>query len=163
MPENGSWLAPGELARRSGVALSALRFYEQQGLLSAARSPAGQRRYARETLRRVAFIRASQQLGISLAEIRDALQTLPEQRTPTKADWTRLSRRWRARLDARIAALSALRDRLDGCIGCGCLSLKACALWNPDDRLGDEGSGAQRLAPGESGASAPSDRARRRR
>lgn len=145
MASKMGWLTPGELARRSGVALSALRFYEQQGLLSAARSPGGQRRYARETLRRVAFVRAAQQLGISLAEIGQALQSLPAQRTPTKADWARLSRHWRSALDARIEALTALRDRLDGCIGCGCLSLKACALWNPDDQLGEQGEGARRL------------------
>ncbi|MCK7592349.1 redox-sensitive transcriptional activator SoxR [Pseudomarimonas salicorniae] len=138
-------LGVGELARRSGVAVSALHFYEAQGLLHAERSAGNQRRYPRAILRRVAFIRSAQQLGIPLAEIRQALDALPEARTPTKADWARLSRAWRARLDARIEALIALRDRLDGCIGCGCLSLKACALWNPEDQLAALGSGARRL------------------
>ena len=142
-------LSVGELARRSGVAVSTLHFYEAQGLLSAERNAGNQRRYPRAALRRVAFIRAAQQVGISLSEVREALETLPDRRTPTKADWARLSRRWRARLDARIDALVALRDRLDGCIGCGCLSLKACALWNPQDALGRQGSGARRLGGGD--------------
>lgn len=142
-------LSVGELARRSGVAVSTLHFYEAQGLLSAERNAGNQRRYPRAALRRVAFIRAAQQVGISLSEVREALETLPDRRTPTKADWARLSRRWRARLDARIDALVALRDRLDGCIGCGCLSLKACALWNPQDALGRQGSGARRLGRGD--------------
>lgn len=138
-------LAVGELAARSGVSVSALHFYESRGLIAAQRSAGNQRRYARATLRRVAFIRAAQQLGISLAEIGAALATLPQQRTPNKADWARLSSTWRAQLDARIAALLALRDRLDGCIGCGCLSLRACALYNPGDRYAQQGSGAQRM------------------
>ena len=142
-----TWLTVGELARRSGLAVSALHYYEAQGLLSSERSAGNQRRYPRSALRRVAFIRSAQQLGLSLAEIAEALATLPAQRTPTRADWTRLSRQWRARLDARIEALLALRDRLDGCIGCGCLSLRRCRLYNPDDRLGEEGSGARRLPP----------------
>jgi MerR family redox-sensitive transcriptional activator SoxR len=145
MPAANPLLTVGELAARSGVAVSALHYYETRGLLSAVRSAGNQRRYPRAALRRVAFIRAAQQLGVSLAEIGAALQQLPEQRTPTKADWARLSSHWRARLDERIAALQALRDRLDGCIGCGCLSLRACALYNPQDRCGDSGSGAQRL------------------
>ena len=145
MTMQSAWLSVGELARRSGVAVSALHFYEAQGLLSSQRSAGNQRRYPRSALRRVAFIRSAQQLGLSLAEIADALATLPAQRTPTRADWTRLSRQWRARLDARIAALVALRDRLDGCIGCGCLSLRSCRLYNPDDRLAAQGSGARRL------------------
>ena len=142
-------LGVGELARRSGVAVSTLHYYEQMGLLCAERSAGNQRRYPRAALRRVAFIRAAQQVGIPLAEVREALDELPDRRTPTKADWTRLSKRWRLRLDARIEALLALRDRLDGCIGCGCLSLKACALWNPDDALASQGSGARRLPGGE--------------
>ena len=138
-------LSVGELAARGGVAVSALHYYEQRGLIQAQRSSGNQRRYPRAALRRVAFIRAAQQLGVGLAEIAEALAALPQQRTPTKADWTRLSSRWRAQLDARIAALQALRDRLDGCIGCGCLSLKACALYNPDDSCAQQGSGPQRL------------------
>ena len=138
-------LSVGELAARGGVAVSALHYYESRGLIQAQRSGGNQRRYPRAALRRVAFIRAAQQLGVGLAEIAEALAALPQQRTPTKADWTRLSSRWREQLDARIAALQALRDRLDGCIGCGCLSLKACALYNPQDTAGDEGAGARLL------------------
>lgn len=145
MPANDPVLGVGELAARSGVAVSTLHYYETRGLISAARSAGNQRRYPRAALRRVAFIRAAQALGIGLAEIGAALAELPQQRTPTKADWTRLSSRWRTRLDERIAALQALRDRLDGCIGCGCLSLRACALWNPQDRCSALGSGPQRL------------------
>ena len=138
-------LSVGEVARRSGVAVSALHFYESQGLLSAERSRGNQRRYRRDVLRRVAFVRAAQMLGISLAEIAKALQQLPQQRTPTKSDWTRLSTAWRASLDQRIADLQALRDQLQGCIGCGCLSLKACRLYNPADVLAGQGPGPQRL------------------
>lgn len=138
-------LSVGELAARGGVAVSALHYYEARGLIQAQRSSGNQRRYPRAALRRVAFIRAAQQLDIGLAEISEALAALPEQRTPTKADWARLSSRWREQLDARISALQALRDRLDGCIGCGCLSLKACALYNPEDLCAQQGSGAQRL------------------
>ena len=140
-----SFLSVGEVARRSGVAVSALHFYEAQGLLSAERSGGNQRRYRRHVLRRVAFVRAAQMLGISLAEIAKALQQLPQQRTPTKSDWTRLSTAWRASLDQRIADLQALRDQLQGCIGCGCLSLKACRLYNPADVLAGQGPGPQRL------------------
>ncbi|URI11485.1 redox-sensitive transcriptional activator SoxR [Aquincola tertiaricarbonis] len=140
-------LTVGELAVRTGVAVSALHYYESRGLIQAQRSAGNQRRYARAMLRRVAFIRAAQQLGVGLAEIAEALSALPDQRTPTKADWARLSARWRQQLEARIAALVALRDRLDGCIGCGCLSLRACALYNPDDQCAQQGSGAQRLVP----------------
>jgi MerR family redox-sensitive transcriptional activator SoxR len=138
-------ISVGELAERAGVAVSALHYYEARGLIHAQRSSGNQRRYPRAALRRVAFIRAAQQLGIGLAEIGEALAALPDRRTPTKADWARLSARWRERLDARIAALQALRDRLDGCIGCGCLSLRACALYNPADACAKQGSGAQRL------------------
>ena len=145
MADDRLQLSVGELAERAGVAVSALHYYESRGLIHAQRSAGNQRRYARAALRRVAFIRAAQQLGIGLAEIGQALAALPDQRTPTKADWARLSARWRDRLDARIAALQALRDRLDGCIGCGCLSLRACALYNPDDDCAKQGSGAQRL------------------
>src|SRR5512147_583132 len=145
MAEKQLQISVGELAERAGVAVSALHYYESRGLIHAQRSAGNQRRYPRATLRRVAFIRAAQQLGIGLAEIGEALAALPDQRTPTKADWARLSARWRERLDARIAALQALRDRLDGCIGCGCLSLRACALYNPADACAEQGSGPQRL------------------
>ena len=138
-------LSPGELAERSGVAVSALHFYEREGLIDSERTAGNQRRYHRETLRRVAFIRTSQRVGIPLAEIRGALDTLPEGRTPTKKDWTRLSRHWSADLDHRIAQLEKLRDTLNACIGCGCLSLRACALHNDEDHLSEEGSGARIL------------------
>lgn len=138
-------LSVGDMARRSGVAVSTLHFYEAQGLLASERSAGNQRRYRRAALRRVAFVRAAQALGISLGEIAHALQQLPQQRTPTKADWMRLSSQWRASLDQRIADLQALRDQLQSCIGCGCLSLRACRLYNPDDALGQRGPGAQRL------------------
>ncbi len=137
----------GEVAGRSGVAPSALRWYEQQGLLAATRTPGGARRYPRSALRRLSFIRAAQNVGLSLAEIRSALATLPEGRTPTARDWARLSAGWRDRLDEQIAALTQLRDGLDSCIGCGCLSLKRCAMSNPDDRAAQYGPGAVYLPP----------------
>jgi MerR family redox-sensitive transcriptional activator SoxR len=138
-------LTIGQLATRSGVATSALRYYESEGLLHAERTAGNQRRYPRVELRRVAFIRAAQQVGLSLDEIRTALASLPAERTPTKADWERLSRSWRARLDEQIDALQGLRDRLSSCIGCGCLSLKTCALSNPGDVMAARGAGAQLL------------------
>jgi len=138
-------LTPGQVADRAGVAVSALHFYEREGLIESRRTSGNQRRYHREVLRRVAFIRVSQGLGISLARIREALATLPDDRVPTKADWARLSRGWRADLDERIDHLQRLRDDLDGCIGCGCLSLKSCALYNADDSLATQGPGPQRL------------------
>ncbi|NRQ50050.1 redox-sensitive transcriptional activator SoxR [Aeromicrobium stalagmiti] len=138
-------LTPGEVAHRSGVAVSALHFYEREGLITSRRTAGNQRRYHRDVLRRIAFVRVSQGLGISLAVIREALSTLPDDRVPTKADWSRLSRGWRSDLDARIDHLQRLRDDLDGCIGCGCLSLKSCALYNTDDVLGTGGSGPRRL------------------
>ncbi len=130
---------------RSGVAVSALHFYEREGLISSRRTGGNQRRYTRETLRRVAFIRMSQRLGIPLARIRDALATLPSDRTPTSKDWALLSAGWREDLDERIVALQKLRDNLSGCIGCGCLSLKTCALTNPGDTLAEHGPGPVRL------------------
>lgn len=142
-------LTPGELAARSGVAVSALHFYERQGLIQSRRTTGNQRRYARAMLRRVAFIQVSQRVGISLAEIRAALETLPEGRTPSHEDWARLSAGWRDSLDRRIAQLEELRDELSGCIGCGCLSLDRCTLFNPQDRLGGSGSGARLLTGGE--------------
>lgn len=138
-------LTIGELSARSGVAPSALRFYERMGLIQATRTTGNQRRYERATLRRVAFIRVSAQVGVPLEEIRVALASLPEGRTPTKADWAQLSRTWRSRLDAKIALMQRLRDDLDGCIGCGCLSLKSCSLYNRDDELAAAGSGPVRL------------------
>lgn len=138
-------LTAGDVAHRAGVAVSALHFYERQGLISSTRNAGNQRRYHREVLRRIGFIRAAQGVGISLAEIKAALATLPEERTPTKADWSRLSRTWRRTLEARIARLEKLRDTLDDCIGCGCLSLKSCQLANPDDELAEVGDGAVRL------------------
>lgn len=138
-------LTIGELSGRSGVAQSALRFYERKGLISATRTDGNQRRYLPSTLRRVAFVQAGATAGIPLAEIRAALDTLPRDRGPTKRDWERLSARWRRDLDARIETLEALRDRLTTCIGCGCLSLKTCGLLNPGDEAGSLGAGAHYL------------------
>ncbi len=138
-------LTIGQLAARAGVATSALRFYEAEGLLSGSRSAGGHRQYPRHALRRVAFIRAAQTVGLTLPQIRAALVTLPDGRTPTKADWARLSASWAPLLDARIAALQQLRARLTGCIGCGCLSLKACALYNPQDQAAAQGPGPRLL------------------
>jgi len=135
----------GELARRSGISSSAIRHYESTGLLASARSEGNQRRYPRGTLRRVAFIRAAQAVGLSLADIHAALDTLPGSRTPTAADWHRLGLTWKPMLDARIQALVDLRDRLESCIGCGCLSLEACALYNPGDQAAALGSGPRYL------------------
>ena len=135
----------GELARRSGIAPSALRHYESVGLIASARSGGNHRRYPRSMLRRLAFIRAAQAVGLTLDEVRTALASLPEARTPTAADWRKLASGWAPALDARIAALIALRDRLDGCIGCGCLSLKRCALYNPGDAAARAGAGARYL------------------
>nr|WP_241249084.1 redox-sensitive transcriptional activator SoxR [Agrococcus sp. KRD186] len=141
-------LTIGQLADRSGVATSALRYYEERKLIRSHRTTGNQRRYAQATLRRVAFIRAAQNVGLSLDEIGAALASLPEGRTPTKRDWHQLSREWRPRLDEQVERLVRLRDKLDGCIGCGCLSLKACALYNPDDELRAEGTGGVLLEPG---------------
>ncbi|MPZ99523.1 MAG: redox-sensitive transcriptional activator SoxR [Dehalococcoidia bacterium] len=138
-------LTVGELARRSGVAASALRFYESSGLLTSRRSEGGQRRFERATLRRVAVIRAAQAVGLSLDEIRAALDALPAGRTPTARDWERLSSGWRRKLDRRIDELERLRDNLTGCIGCGCLSLTQCSLLNPGDRIAEQGPGARIL------------------
>ena len=148
-------LTIGQVSDRSGVATSALRYYEGRGLISSARTGGNQRRFAQSTLRRVAFVQAAQRVGLSLDEITEALDTLPEGRTPTKADWHRLSRSWRWRLDEQIERLVRLRDNLDSCIGCGCLSLKSCALYNPHDVLASSGSGAMLLKPQQhhSGAS----------
>ena len=138
-------LSIGEVAERAGVATSALRFYERQGLISSQRTSGGQRRYRREVLRRVAFVRAAERVGLSLAEVRAALGQLPAGRTPNKEDWARLSLRWREELERRIVLLEGLRDQLSSCIGCGCLSLRACALYNPGDRAAGLGSGPRYL------------------
>ncbi|MFI1971084.1 redox-sensitive transcriptional activator SoxR [Streptomyces cinnamoneus] len=135
-------LTVGQLSARSGAAVSALHFYESKGLIHSRRTSGNQRRYDRDALRRVAFIRAAQRVGIPLATIREALSTLPDERTPTREDWARLSEAWRAELEQRIAQLGKLRDHLDDCIGCGCLSLATCALSNPDDRFGVLGTGS---------------------
>jgi MerR family redox-sensitive transcriptional activator SoxR len=141
MPQ--SLLSIGDLAQRAGVAASALRFYEEQGLIHGGRSSGGHRQYPRDMLRRVAFIRAGQRVGLSLEELRAALAALPEGRTPTKSDWERLAQDWRVLLDERLAQLQRLRDQLGSCIGCGCLSLKRCALYNPQDQAASGGSGAR--------------------
>jgi MerR family transcriptional regulator, redox-sensitive transcriptional activator SoxR len=138
-------LTIGELSSRSGVPPSALRFYEAQGLIGSRRTSGNQRRYDRATLRRVALIQAGRAAGIPLEEIRAALETLPSQRTPTRRDWERLSRGWRADIDHRIATLQALRNRLTTCIGCGCLSIDRCSLLNPDDEAATLGPGAHYL------------------
>jgi MerR family redox-sensitive transcriptional activator SoxR len=147
--ENPRWdaceLTVGQVAARSGVAVSALRFYEAKGLIRSRRTAGNQRRYARDVLRRVAFVRVSQRVGIPLGQIREALAQLPDERTPTRKDWARLSASWRSELDARIEQLERLRDDLTDCVGCGCLSLSRCRLSNPYDRLGEQGPGPRRL------------------
>jgi MerR family redox-sensitive transcriptional activator SoxR len=140
-------LTVGQVAQRSGVAVSTLHFYEAQGLIHSWRNRGNQRIYAREVLRRVAIIKVAQRTGIPLAEIRAALVTLPDGRTPTESDWKRLSSKWRIDLEDRIARLTRLRDQLDGCIGCGCLSLGVCPLRNPWDKLATQGPGPQLLDP----------------
>ena len=140
-------LSVGEVARRSGVAVSTVHFYERKGLISGWRSGGNQRRYERATLRRIAIVKVAQQLGISLAEIRARFAELPGDRTPGKADWARIAAGWRADLDRRIAQLARLRDSLEGCIGCGCLSVESCPLRNPGDRLAEEGPGPHYLDP----------------
>ncbi|WP_079663295.1 redox-sensitive transcriptional activator SoxR [Streptomyces sp. 3214.6] len=145
IPEKIHELTVGQLAARSGAAVSALHFYESKGLISSRRTAGNQRRYHRDTLRRVAFVRAAQRVGIPLATIRAALAELPEERTPTREDWARLSQAWRAELDERIKQLNRLRDHLTDCIGCGCLSLATCVLSNPDDVFGERASGSRLL------------------
>lgn len=149
------YLTIGALAERAGVATSTLRYYEDRGLISSGRTDGNQRRYQRSTLRTVSVIRAAQEVGLTLAKIEQALKSLPDSRTPTEADWAKLASGWRSELDARIDEMTALRDELDSCIGCGCLSLKSCAIFNPADRAGVAGAGAryiigdQRPATGE--------------
>ena len=138
-------LTISQVAARSGFAASALRFYEEEGLISASRTSGGQRRYDRGVLRRLAFIRAAGNVGLTLDEIRTELGRLPGNRTPSRADWAKITRHWRGRLDEQIAALERLRDGLESCIGCGCLSLKQCAISNPNDAEGQGGRGARLL------------------
>lgn len=138
-------LTVGEIARRSGFAASAIRYYESQGLVTAQRDGGGQRRFERGVLRRLAFIRAAANIGLTLDEIREELSGLPDNRTPTRADWQRISRHWRGRLDDQIAALNRLRDGLDSCIGCGCLSMQTCGITNPGDVAATMGAGAAYL------------------
>jgi MerR family transcriptional regulator, redox-sensitive transcriptional activator SoxR len=140
-------LSVGEVAARSGVAVSTLHFYEEAGLIRSWRNSGNQRRYARDVLRRVAVVRVAQRAGVSLADIREALKALPDERTPTADDWKKLSLRWRADLNDRITRLTRLRDQLDGCIGCGCLSLGVCPLRNPADKCARLGPGPQYLDP----------------
>jgi MerR family redox-sensitive transcriptional activator SoxR len=140
-------LTIGDVESRSGFAASALRFYDREGLISSIRTSGNQRRYPRSVLRRLAFIRAARNIGLSLDEVRTALDTLPESRPPTKTDWARLSRDWKGRLDEQIAALEQLRDGLTSCIGCGCLSLQNCSLQNPGDVMASAGAGARYLSP----------------
>ena len=147
-PEMRRELSVGEVAARSGVAVSTLHFYESKGLIRGRRNRGNHRRYPRDVLRRVAVIKVAQRAGIPLKEIAAALAALPDGRAPTAQDWRRLSARWQAQLDDRIARLTRLRDRLSGCIGCGCLSIRDCPLRNPSDSLGAQGSGPRLLDPG---------------
>jgi len=140
-------LTIGQLAERAGVATSAVRFYEARGLVRSRRTTGNQRRFAQPELRRIAFIRTAQRVGLSLDEIEEALSTLPANRVPTKADWTRLSKAWRPRLDDQIERIERLRDQLDSCIGCGCLSLRMCSLRNPGDAVAERGPGPVFLEP----------------
>ncbi|NLU71949.1 redox-sensitive transcriptional activator SoxR [Streptomyces sp. HNM0575] len=146
LPWHAKEATVGEVAERAGVATSALRYYEREGLIRSRRTSGNQRRYSRDTLRRVAFIRASQRLGMPLAAIREALALLPEGRTPTREDWAKVSECWREDLDQRIKLMTQLRDHLTECIGCGCLSLDHCTLANPFDTLGEQGPGPRSLA-----------------
>ena len=141
---NATWTI-GAVAERAGVATSALRFYEEQGLIHSERNAAGHRRYRSDVVRRVSFIRVAQRVGLSLDEIRDALDTLPRSRTPNRSDWAELSASWQPLIEERIRLLQGLRDKLSGCIGCGCLSLDSCSLYNSDDHLGQQGPGPRNL------------------
>ncbi len=141
------WLSIGELSRRSGVAVSALRYYEQLGLIAAERTAGNQRRYPRHMLRRVSLVTVAKHLGIPLADVQHALSTVPLDRVPSQSEWQRASRVWKATLEERRKSIERLERELTGCIGCGCLSLRSCALLNPEDALGAEGPGARRLGP----------------
>lgn len=138
-------LSIGQLADRSGLSVSAIRYYETQNLIESERNPGGQRRFLRSDIRRLSFVRITQQFGFSIDQIRTLLDTLPQGRTPNRADWRQISRSIRRHLDSRIETLERLRDNLDGCIGCGCLSLRNCALYNPQDRAGNQGTGPRYL------------------
>lgn len=138
-------LTIGEAARRLGIATSALRFYEDQGLIVSSRTPGGQRRYARDVLRRVSFIRAAQQIGLTLREISDGMDTLPPERAPTKDEWAAFAETWRPRLDEQVQTIEGLRDRLASCIGCGCQTLDSCQMFNPNDVASQQGPGARFL------------------
>lgn len=140
-------LTIGEVARRSGVAASALRYYESQGLIASTRTSGDQRRYRRSVLRRVAVIRAAQQVGLSLADIKAAFATIGPEAAPTKREWARMSSAWQPLLERRIAELEQVRDNLSNCVGCGCLSMKQCRLYNPQDTLAATGAGSRRLFP----------------
>ena len=142
-------LSIGALAKRTGLAVSAIRYYETKGLITPWRNAGGQRRYQRADLRRLSFVMIAQQLGLTLPEIREVMAGLPGNRTPTRDDWARISQGLRHRLDQKIATLQKLRDNLDGCIGCGCLSLPTCALYNPQDRLGRDGTGPRNVIASE--------------
>ena len=144
-PDPSSRISIGQVAARTGLAVSAIRFYEDQGLISPVRNAGGHRRYARADIRRLSFVMAAQTLGFPLGEIADHLRDLPAHKAPSKADWTRISKGFRHKIDARIAALEDLRDKLDGCIGCGCLSLQSCKLYNPSDVKSSEGPGPRNL------------------
>lgn len=148
MRRPGDMLPIGRIAERTGMAVSAIRYYETEGLVHPIRTAAGQRQFRRSDIRRLSFVKIAQELGFSLSEIREEMAKLPEGRTPTKADWERISRRFRTVLDLRIDQLQRTRDRLDGCIGCGCLSLKSCALYNPDDEKGTRGAGPRNIIDG---------------
>jgi MerR family redox-sensitive transcriptional activator SoxR len=138
-------LTIGEVAARAGLATSAIRFYEANGLITSERNSSGHRRFRAEVLRRVSFVKVAQRVGLSLSEIRDALDSLPSSRTPNRRDWAKLAKSWRPLLDERIALLESMRDKLDGCIGCGCLSVDVCALYNIDDEAAAFGSGPRWL------------------
>jgi MerR family redox-sensitive transcriptional activator SoxR len=146
--DKGDLLPVGEVARRAGITVPTLRFYEDQGLVRSTRTAGNQRRFARHVLRRIAYVRAAQRFGLTLSEIREALDTLPPDRAPTKRDWTRLSSAWRAGLQRRIDELVALRDASGMCVGCGCLSTSSCPIYNPEDVLGARGPGSRRWLDG---------------
>lgn len=145
IPEGRSWLKPGEVAERAGVAVSTLHYYESLGLISSRRTAGNRREYRRDTLRVLAFIRAAQRVGVSLDSVKEALDQLPRGGLPTKKDWARISRQWQDELTERIEYLTGLRDRFSDCIGCGCLSLRSCPYSNPNDALGADGQGPRRF------------------